>query len=45
MKMKAINETKRQWKTPFWGGQLDRSMRGENKYKSKTRYSVIKHHT
>jgi hypothetical protein len=45
MKMKAVNEAKRQWKPPFWSGQLDRSGREKNKYKFKTSYSVIKHYT
>lgn len=41
MKMKAVNEAKRQWKPPFWRGQLERRGRERNKYKSQTRYSVI----
>lgn len=45
MKMKAVNEAKRQWKPPFWRGQLERRGWERNKYKSKTRYSVIKPYT
>lgn len=41
MKMKAVDEAKRERKPPFWREQLDQSVREKNKYKSETRYTVI----